>query len=110
MSRIDDTFNILSGMVIYSNYGGYYLFSTDFEIKPTSVGKKEVWGKITMHGAIRSILENKCVCMHGGHSITEWLDGWKQERAFWTHAQMCDIYARHILHTWPEPGLYWEWK
>lgn len=103
----DDTFRYLKASVIIpSEYGGYYYFVPNYKVKSTDIN--DIWGKIYCCGKIYDIIRDK---EKDNRLFTDWLsERWKQERIVERYAQMCEIYARHITTTWPEPGLYWNWK
>ena len=107
MNEEIDTFNALRGTVIDSAHGGYYLFVPDYGVGSLQTPNDDVWGHITAYGNIKNIIENKII---HDQLITDWLGSWKQEKMIARYKQICDIYATHILYTWPDPGGYWKWK
>lgn len=89
----DDTFNILSGLVISSAVGGFYCFVPDYRAK-SATHPHIVWGKIHTYGNISHIIKDKIL---NEQFITEWLGGWKAQHDVRLYVQMCDGYARHLL-------------
>ncbi len=104
----DDTFNILkASKKIQSLYGGYYFFVPDYRVR-SSQHPGQVWGHLYCHGNIHDIIKGKT---HQGQEFEDWLStSYKLERMIGQYTAMCEIYARHITVTHPEPGTWWKWK